>query len=186
MKRIVKSILVGTSLLLTTVSVIAQTDADAFRYSGTSITGTARYTAMSGAFGALGGDFSVLSTNPAGIGIYRSSEISFTPSIFTATTKSTFSGNTSSANKTNFNFGNAGLILTNKIRNEGDGWKSWSFGFGYNRQDNYNSYMRFEGKNQDNSMLDHFAEEAGSQNYSDLNSFYEYLAYYTYLINPDE
>ena len=185
MKRIVKSILVGTSLLLTTVSVIAQTDADAFRYSGTSITGTARYTAMSGAFGALGGDFSVLSTNPAGIGIYRSSEISFTPSIFTATTKSTFSGNTSSANKTNFNFGNAGLILTNKIRNEGDGWKSWSFGFGYNRQDNYNSYMRFEGKNQDNSMLDHFAEEAGSQNYSDLNSFYEYLAYYTYLINPD-
>lgn len=127
MKRIVRSILFGTSLLLTAASAFAQTDADAFRYTGTSITGTARYTAMSGAFGALGGDFSVLSTNPAGIGIYRSSEVSFTPSIFSANTKSNFDGNTSSANKTNFNFGNAGLILTNKIRNEGEGWKSWSF-----------------------------------------------------------
>jgi hypothetical protein len=45
--------------------------------------------------------------------------------------------------------------------------------------------MNFEGKNPDNSMLDLFCGKAGSQDYSSLNSFYEYLAYYTYLINPD-
>ena len=99
MKRIIRSILICNSILAIAVSAQAQTDADAFRYTGTSITGTARYTAMSGAFGALGGDFSVLSTNPAGIGIYRSSEISFTPSIFTANTKSSFLGNQTSENK---------------------------------------------------------------------------------------
>lgn len=188
MKKIIRSIIVSASIVIFATDVKAQTDADAFRYTGTSITGTARYTSMSGAFGALGGDFSALSTNPATIGIYRSSEVTFTPSIYTANTKSAFQGNLSSENKTNFNFGNAGLVLTNKLRNDnsgGQGWKSWSFGFGYNRQDNYHTNMRFEGKNFDNSMLDHFAENAGSSNYSDLNSFYEYLAYYTYLINPD-
>ena len=49
----------------------AQTDIDALRYSQTSIAGTARFTSMAGAFGALGGDFSSLATNPAGVAIYR-------------------------------------------------------------------------------------------------------------------
>lgn len=187
MKKVILSAIISTTIILSGSQTKAQTDADAFRYTGTSITGTARYSAMSGAFGALGGEFSGLSTNPAGIGIYRSSEITFTPSIYAANTKSTFLGNQSSENKFNFNFGNAGLILTNKIRKEesSEGWKSWSFGFGYNRQDNYHTRMVFEGKNQNNSMLDYFAENAGSNDYSNLNSFYEYLAYYTYLINPD-
>ncbi len=33
---------------------------------------------MGGAFGALGGDLSTLSQNPAGIGVYRSNELGFT------------------------------------------------------------------------------------------------------------
>ena len=187
MKKIIQSVLICSIILLASIQANAQTDADAFRYTGTSITGTARYTAMSGAFGALGGEFSGLSTNPAGIGIFRSSEITFTPSIYAANTTSTFLGNKTSENKFNFNFGNAGLVITNKLRKEesSEGWKSWSFGFGYNRQDNYHSRIVFEGKNPNNSMLDYFAENAGSQDFSSLNSFYEYLAYYTYLINPD-
>ena len=35
---------------------------------------------MSGAFGSLGGEFSALSQNPAGIGMYQFSEFSLTPS----------------------------------------------------------------------------------------------------------
>lgn len=186
MKKAIQLVLT-TSIFFAPLISRAQTDQDAFRYSGTSISGTARFSAMSGAFGALGGDFSGLSTNPAGIGIYRSSEITFTPSIYAATTNSTFLGNKTSDDKFNFNFGNAGLVLTNKLRSDegSDGWKSWSFGFGYNRQDNFHSRMVYEGKNMDNSMLDYFAENAGKQDYTSLNSFYEYLAYYTYLINPD-
>lgn len=56
----------------------AQGATDAFRLSQTQLRGTARYLSMGGAFGALGGDLSTLNQNPAGIGVYRSSEIGAT------------------------------------------------------------------------------------------------------------
>lgn len=60
----------------------AQNISDAVRYGSDNISGTARYRAMGGAFGALGGDPSSMSDNPAGMGIYRgTSEISFTPNL---------------------------------------------------------------------------------------------------------
>lgn len=49
---------------------------DALKYSQQDIRGTARYMGMAGAFGALGGDITTLSQNPAGIGVYRNSEYS--------------------------------------------------------------------------------------------------------------
>ena len=56
----------------------AQNEEDAIRFSRISPFGTARSAAMGGAFGALGGDLSTLSTNPGGIGVFRKSEASFT------------------------------------------------------------------------------------------------------------
>ena len=53
------------SLLVTTI-VSAQNITDALRYSTQDLNGTARFKAMSGAFGALGGDFSAIGINPAG------------------------------------------------------------------------------------------------------------------------
>jgi len=47
-------------------SIQAQDITDALRYSQTDLNGTARFRAMGGAFGALGGDFSSLNINPAG------------------------------------------------------------------------------------------------------------------------
>ena len=51
---------------------------DALKYSQQDIRGTARYMGMAGAFGALGGDITTLSQNPAGIGVYRNSDIAAT------------------------------------------------------------------------------------------------------------
>lgn len=48
---------------------------DAYQFSQSDLRGTARFMSMGGAFGALGGDLSTLTQNPAGIGVYRSSEI---------------------------------------------------------------------------------------------------------------
>ena len=59
-----------TLALLATGSLFAQDDADLLRYSMLNPIGTARYNAMGGAFGALGANFTTLSTNPAGIGFY--------------------------------------------------------------------------------------------------------------------
>ena len=52
----------------------AQDLVDALRYSQIQIQGTARSGSMGNAFGALGGDFTSVSINPAGIGLYRSGE----------------------------------------------------------------------------------------------------------------
>src|SRR6188768_4129157 len=93
----------------------AQTDQDALRYSGSLITGTARFTSMSGAFTALGGDFTTIGYNPGGLGVYRSSEIIASPSVFFGGTTSTFQGNQTDDSRGNFNFGNAGLVLTRQL-----------------------------------------------------------------------
>lgn len=179
--------LLSTLFLAINVHVFAQTDADALRYSGESITGTARFTAMSGAFGALGGDFTSLSFNPAGIGIYRSSEFTFTPSIYSSSSTSNFLGGSFEERKYNFNFGNIGLIYTHKnTKNEqSPGWKSWNFGIGYNRLANFHSRSFYEGTNLGNSMLDHFAQEANGSEPSFLDPFFEQQAYNDSLINQD-
>ena len=70
----------------------AQTEIDALRYSQNNIVGTARFSAMAGAYGALGADFTTLSYNPAGIGFYQFSELTFTPSIGNVIATSYFGG----------------------------------------------------------------------------------------------
>ena len=161
----------------------AQTDVDAFRFSRGSITGTGRFTGMSGAFGALGGDFTSLSYNPAGIAVYRSSEFTFTPSIYVGKTGSTFLGQSYDESKYNFNFGNVGLIYTKKLNDSNSpGWKSWNFGIGYNRLSNFHNRSYYEGLNTSNSLVDMFAEQAGGHDPSNLDPFFEGLAYETYLI----
>ena len=60
--------------LLLRYGVFAQSAIDAYRFSQPDLRGTARFMGMGGAFGALGGDLSTLSQNPAGIGVYRSNE----------------------------------------------------------------------------------------------------------------
>ena len=42
---------------------------------GNDLNGTARYVGMGGAMEALGADISTTSTNPAGIGLFRSSQL---------------------------------------------------------------------------------------------------------------
>lgn len=46
--------------------------------SSSDVIGTARYVGMGGALGALGADMSVISWNPAGIGLYRKNDIALT------------------------------------------------------------------------------------------------------------
>ena len=64
------------------LSLNAQSLNDALRYSQTSLTGSARFNALSGAFGALGGELSAISINPAGSSVFLSSELSITANTF--------------------------------------------------------------------------------------------------------
>lgn len=60
------------------MGIMAQGAFDAYTLSQSDLRGTARFMSMAGAFGALGGDLSTLNQNPAGIGVYRSSEVGVT------------------------------------------------------------------------------------------------------------
>ena len=64
----------------------AQNFEDIVRFSGTPNNGTARVSAMGGAFTALGGDISAITINPASVGVFRKSEVSFTPFVNIAKT----------------------------------------------------------------------------------------------------
>ena len=77
-----KSLSLIIVLLFSSTILFAQNEVDALRYSENFNGGTARYMSMGGAFGALGGDLSVLSTNPAGIAVFRTSKFSFTPGMY--------------------------------------------------------------------------------------------------------
>lgn len=165
----------------------AQNEVDALRYSQLNFGGTARFTAMSGAFGALGGDFSVLSTNPAGIAIYRRSEFAFTPGFFSQKTTSDFKGNMLDDYKYNVNFSNAGIILAHYESETKKAWKGIMFGFGYNRLNNFNSRISMTGKNNSNSLLDIYVSDATNVG-GDTNSMDQFgtqLALYSNAIWAD-
>ena len=74
-----KNIILIFTLLCIGNLTFAQNELDALRFSRTEWSGTARFIGAGGAFGAVGADFSALSTNPASIGLFKKTEISFTP-----------------------------------------------------------------------------------------------------------
>ncbi|HEY4787060.1 MAG TPA: hypothetical protein VIH57_13475 [Bacteroidales bacterium] len=133
----------------------AQNESDVLRLSQTFTGGTARSIGMGGAFGALGGDMTSLSINPAGIGVYRSSEFTFTPTIGTDNTKSTFINNSYSDSKVKFNLNNIGYVYTYNTNKE-EGWVSASFGIAYNRLNDFNKNATITAVNPYSSMLDGF------------------------------
>ncbi|NOY51282.1 MAG: hypothetical protein GXO88_12075 [Chlorobi bacterium] len=169
-----KSIII-LSLLATALSGFSQTVDDALRYSQQFYEGTARYMAMGGAFGALGSDFSVASTNPAGMGIFRSSVMSITPEVSSFRTASTYNGTYAEDSRSIFNLGNLGYVQTTKLSSSG--WKYFQFGMGMNRLNNYNSNQYMRGENLENSRLDIYQQQAdgvGYQYVGDLQGDYAF------------
>ncbi len=163
---------------------LGQTLDDALRFSHTSYTGTARSAAMGNAFGALGGDFTSLSINPAGIAIYRSSEFSISPSVIFNNTSAMYTGINTEFNDTSWPFNQGGFVWTNKTFSEGDrGIVSTHFAFGYNRSNNLNQDMMTNGKALQSTLLGEFVIESEGVTPGNLNQFGSELAYNTWLLD---
>jgi len=182
-----KTVILAIGGMLASSLAFAQNEIDALRYSQLQYGGTARFTSMAGAFGALGGDFSVLSTNPAGIAIYRRSEFTFTPSFFNQKTTSNFKGNSLDDYKYNVNFNNAGIVLAYYEPETKNAWKGVMFGFGYNRLNNFNNRISMTGRNTKNSLLDVYVTDAlnAGGDTSAMDQFGTQLALYTGAIWQD-
>jgi hypothetical protein len=170
-------------VMLISLGSIAQNQVDALRFSQITYGGTARSLSMGNAFGALGADFSTLSINPAGIGFYKSCEISFSPSVYVGKTISNYSDNTNKDVKYNFNLSNLGLVLT-VIPKKGEAvWKGVQFGFGVNRLANFNNAIMIKGPNADSSILTDYLAKAQNVKIDNLDPFDTQLAYDTYLLD---
>ncbi|MCF8231492.1 MAG: hypothetical protein K9J27_04825 [Bacteroidales bacterium] len=145
-----KKIAILISVLLTTFIThegLAQSETDALRYSRLYFGGSARSSAMGGAFGAIGADMSTMSTNPGGIGLYSHSQLSISPALNKGETESTYLGTTAIDSRYDFGMQNIGAVFTFTPGDDQSGWKKIQFGIGSNRLKNFNNQFQVLGKN---------------------------------------
>lgn len=116
-----------------TMTMEAQNITDAVRYSTTDLNGTARYRAMSGAFGALGGDLSSLQVNPAGSAVFLNSTATFTLNIENSDVDVNYMNGMTSNSNTDLDLGQAGAAFIFNNNDEEANWRKFSLAFNYNK-----------------------------------------------------
>ena len=156
----IKGLYIVTLLILSSGMLMAQGEIDAFRFSQTDLNGSARSMSMGGAFGALGGDMSAMSHNPAGLGVYRSSEVQTTLSINSATADANWTGNHNNIKKTRTGFDNFSYVGYFPTAND-EGVKGWNIGIAYNKVKDFNRSYKAIG-NPSFSMADYVASWASN------------------------
>lgn len=160
----------------------AQYESEALKFSLLQQSGSARFIGMGGAMGALGSEFSCISNNPAGIGIYRSSELTISPSFYLASNHAKYNLEQFGDVKFNFNFGNIGLIFSRRTnRSQKNGLLFLNFAVGYNRINNFNKSLYFEGDDSQYTLADVMVQRSQGFTPSNLDPFSTQLAYNTWL-----
>ena len=108
------------------------------------LNGTARFMGMGGAMSALGADLSTMSTNPAGMGLYRSNDVALTMSWFNPSSKAEFNGESNKAKMSKFSFDQIGFVYSGKMGNL-TAVRFLNFGFSYRKVNNLNADFDMEG-----------------------------------------
>lgn len=99
-------------------------------YDSNSNIGTARYMAMAGSMGALGGDLSALNNNPAGLGVFITNDASASLSINSAQTSSSLAGQSVRKTIDHTGLGHIGGLIS--LQTEGSSpWKFINIGVSY-------------------------------------------------------
>ena len=177
----------------------AQSPVDAYQLSQPDLRGTARFMSMGGAFGALGADLSTLSQNPAGIGVYRSSDIGFTLDLNCERATSDYQGYKQTIDKTKFYLDNIGIVGT--LRLNSSAVPNINLGFTYNHAASFNRHYKGGIPNLKTSLSNYIAGIANNydlteadvkttDNYDPYNSsryvpWSAILGYDAYLIDPE-
>lgn len=183
-----KKILVNIFAVLLCATAIAQSESDALRYSFYMPNGTARANGMAGSFGAIGADPSTIGFNPAGMGVYKSTQISFSPSFKINNTESSYLGSSNRDFSANyFDINEASFVQAIERKNDNVGLTYFIWGFSYNKLNKFSENISISGVNDHGSLTDWFAARANGINYLNLESndpFYCHPAWETYLIDP--
>jgi hypothetical protein len=170
----------------------SQEVSDAVRYAQDNLTGTARFRAMGGAFGAVGGDLSALTVNPAGSAIFNNNQVGVTFSNQNIKNNSNYFGTQTSEKENSFILNQAGGVFV--FNNPRNNWKKIAIGATYENTNNFNNQVFSAGTNPTNSVDQYFLNYANGiplnviadVPYRDL--FYDeqqaYFGYKGYVINP--
>jgi hypothetical protein len=191
--RLIKVATAGLLAAVFSTNTYAQDITDALRLGAITPQGTARSIGFGNALGSIGGDFTSLSVNPAGIGVYRKSEIMFTPSMMFSNADATYNpdntgfGNSMSNNGSHFAISNFGMVFTTAARGRGydrSDWKTTSFALGMNRLADFTRNYSYGGTNTTSSGSWVFEENAnGFPQNIDRAGTPAYMGFQSYLLD---
>ena len=192
MKKILFLLLTG----FTFSAVQSQEIKDAMRYAQDNLNGTARFRAMGGAFGALGGDLSSLNINPAGSAVFANNQVGVTLSSYNTKNNSNYFGTTTEEKDNSFDLNQAGGVFVFKNGNSNSDWKKFALSVNYDNMNNYNNSLFSAGTNPNNSVDNYFLSYADGvplnilrdSDYNNLDSGAQqaFLGYQGYIINPED
>lgn len=160
----------------------AQDIYDGLIYSSESQIGTARFNALSGAFGSLGGDFSALSINPAGGAVFLDSSAAFSIGGNDVVNKATYFNTYTKSIDTDIILNQAGGIFVFNYGSENSTIKKFTIAFNYQVEKNYNNELIIRGTG-NNTIGDFFLSKAQGiplellqlQSGESISSLYRYL-----------
>jgi hypothetical protein len=159
-----------------TLYVSGQNTSDVLRWSATDYLGSARTVGVGSAFGAMGGDFSVLNINPAGMADYRKSEFTFTPSLMFHNSEAYFTGDRNNSlldNGLKMGLDNIGFVIAHDPRST---LTSSVFSIGFSRIADFRRNIQLGGVIP-GSMTEYFMELANGNMPNELNDFTSGLAF---------
>ena len=186
--------------ILTGAATYAQTNlntaADAVRYADDNMNGTARFRAMSGAFGALGGDLSAMMVNPAGSAVFNFNSGTISLTSYNIANKSSYFGTDVKTHDNSFELNQIGAVFVFNNAKENAFINKFTVGFNYENTNNFDNRIFTAGTNPTNSIDQYFLQYANGVPLSKLNdSYYQnltygqqqaYLGYNAYIFNPDQ
>lgn len=154
----------------------AQDINDALQYSDDGIQGTARYRALSGAFGALGGDMSAVSQNPASSAVFTNSHFSASLSNVNTNNDTQYFNGFGSSSDSNFDLNQVGAAFIFQNRNENSPWKKLALSIAYDKTKNHENEWTAAGTNgsMDNpgtSISSYFLSNAQGLRLDEISAF---------------
>ncbi|CDF80460.1 hemin receptor [Formosa agariphila KMM 3901] len=191
--------------ILTVPAFYAQDLTDVVRYSQDNIVGSARFRALSGAFGALGGDLSASSLNPAGSAVFNDAFMSVTLTNLNIDNDTEYFNNHDSFSDAYTEFTQIGAAFVFHNPNMNSAFKKFTLAFTYDKTQDFKDDWAAHGINTnsidgyflsyaDGQRLDQisaFPNESFSQAYSEIGRTYgsgnqqAFLGYESYIIQPN-
>ncbi len=154
-----KAIYILVFSVLSTSILQAQQITDGLRYSTEQNIGTARFTALSGAMGALGGDFSAMRVNPAGGAVFLLSNISISPSLLDTKNNSSYFNNSENSFSDNLYLSQAGGVFVFENPYKESSFKKFTIGVNYDMTSGFDNKTYIAGRG-NNSVSNFFLEQA--------------------------